>query len=97
VLALSVAVWAGLVVAGVRRIRAADVERIRLLTGRLGRPVTVMWSTGTALRSTRSSLTGEVIGVERHHVVFDRGGREIAIPIASIRELWIEAERLWIW
>ena len=96
-LALSVAVWAGLALVGIRRIRRADTARIRILTGQLGRSVTVVRSTGKTLRPGRSSIAGEIVGVQRHRLVIDHDGRETIVPIASIREIWSGTDRLGLW
>jgi hypothetical protein len=63
----------------------------------LGRSVTVVRSTGMTFRSVRTLIVGEIVGVERHRLVVDLEGREIILPIASIREIFSGTDRLGKW
>jgi ribosome maturation factor RimP len=91
---LAVACWVALGGLGVRRLRRANSERLRLFTTELGHPVIVVSAVG---RRAQISTDGDVVAVDRHRVVIESGGDEVVLPIAAVRELWRGQTRLGSW
>jgi hypothetical protein len=74
-----------LVAVGFRQMREANIERTAVLTQEEGHELTLVRSVSRAFTRRTTGTIGEV---RRGVVTMEARGKQIAIPVGAIQELW---------